>query len=138
LHALQIAQDVKLTEVTGQPPVQLTAFRSNMVGFQLLPTVGAVSPPSATAGGTITVNVTPAVLPTQEKLLLLGDFAVPAVAVAFNSPPSNTIQFKLPKAPDPEILPGLYFLRVQIDGAQSRLTYNAVTEAYTGPTYTVT
>ena len=138
LHSLQIAQDVMLTEVKGQPPVQRTAFRSNMVGFQLLPALGAVTPPSATAGDAITVKVQPAVIATQEKVLLLGDHAVPAVAVAFDSPPSNSIQFTLPKAPQPVIPPGNYFLRVRIDGAESRLTYNPATEAYTGPPYTVT
>ena len=138
LHSLQIAQDVMLAEVKGQPAVQRTAFRSNMVGFQLLPALGAVTPPSATAGDTITVKVQPAVIATQEKVLLLGDYAVPPVAVAFNSPPSNSIQFTLPKAPDPVIPPGNYFLRVRIDGAESRLTYNPATEAYTGPPYTVT
>jgi hypothetical protein len=138
LHSLQVAQDMMLAEVKGQPPVQRTAFRSNVVGFQLLPTLGVVSPLSATAGGTITVNVQPAVVSTQEKTLLLGDFAVPAVNVPFASPPSNTIQFTLPQPPDPVIPPGNYFLRVRIDGAESRLKYNPTTEAYTGPPYTVT
>jgi uncharacterized protein DUF4255 len=138
LHSLQIAQDVMLAEVKGQPTVQRTVFRSNAVGFQLLPTLGAVSPPSATAGGTITVNANPPVFATQEKFLLLGDYAVPALPVAFDSPPSNTIQFTLPQAPDPLIPTGNYFLRVRIDGAESRLTYNTTTEAYTGPLYTVT
>jgi hypothetical protein len=138
LHSLQIVQDVQLAEVKGQPPVQRTIFRSNTVGFQLLPTLGAVSPPSATAGVTITVNVNPPVFATQEKYLLLGNHAVPADAVAFDAPPSNSVHFTLPKAPDPQIPTGIYFLRVRVDGAESRLAYNTTTEAYTGPLYTVT
>jgi hypothetical protein len=78
------------------------------------------------------------VLATQEKILLLGDYAVPAVPVVFNSPPSDSIDFTLPKSPDPQIPPGNYFLRVRIDGAESRLTYDPATETYTGPPYTVT
>jgi hypothetical protein len=138
LHSLQIVHDVLLSEVKGQPPVQRTVFHSNTVGFQLLPTLGAVSPPSATAGVTITVNVNPPVYATQEKFLLLGSYTVPADAVAFDAPPTNTIHFTLPKAPDPQIPTGTYFLRVRIDGAESRLTYNTSTEAYTGPLYMVT
>ena len=138
LHSLQVEQDVMLTEVTGQPPVQRKGFQSNVVGFLLLPKLGAVAPPTATAGDTITVNVQPAVTATQEKTLLLGDNAVPALPVPFNSPPSNIIQFKLPLAPDPLILPGKYFLRVRIDGAESRLQFDKVTQEYTLPTYQVT
>lgn len=138
LHSLQVEQDVVLTEVQGQPPVRRTAFKSNVAGFMLLPKLGTVTPPTATAGGTITVHVTPAVEPTQEKILLLGDNAVPALPVPFNSPASNTIQFQLPKAPDPVIPPGSYFLRVRIDGAESRLTFDTTTQQYTGPLYTVT
>jgi len=138
LHSLQVEQDVMLNEVDGQPPVQRPAFRSNQVGFLLLPKLGAVTPPTATAGDTITINVQPAVIATQDKILLLGDNAVPAIPVAFNSAPSNSIQFKLPVAPDPVILPGSYFLRVRIDGAESRLTFNNVTREYTGPNYIVT
>jgi len=138
LHSLQVEQDVMLTEVEGQPPVQRPAFRSNRVGFLLLPNLGVVAPPTATAGDTITVNLQPAVTATQEKILLLGDNAVPAIPVPFGSPPSNSVQFKLPQAPDPVIAPGNYFLRVRIDGAESRLTFNKVTQVYTGPNYTVT
>ena len=118
--------------------MQRTGFRSNLVGFQLLPALGAVTPPSAKAGDTITVNLQPAVTATQEKILLLGDFAVPGVPVPFNSPPSTSIQFILPEAPAPAIPTGTYFLRVRIDGAESRLTFNPTTEVYTGPLYTVT
>jgi hypothetical protein len=138
LHSLQIMQDVLLAEVKGQPPVQRTVFHSNTVGFQLLPILGAVSPASATAGVTITVNVNPPVYATQEKYLLLGNYTVAADAVAFDAPPTNIVHFTLPKAPDPQIPTGTYFLRVRIDGAESRLTYNTTTEAYTGPVYTVT
>jgi hypothetical protein len=138
LHSLQIDQDVLLAEVKGQPPVQRTIFHSNAVGFQLLPTLGVVSPASATAGDTITVNVNPPVFATQEKFLLLGNFAVAADAVAFDAPPTNSIHFTLPEAPDPQIPTGTYFLRVRIDGAESRLTYNTTTEAFTGPLYPVT
>jgi hypothetical protein len=78
------------------------------------------------------------VLATQERFLLLGDFAVAADAVPRGSPPSNTIKFTLPKAPAMTIPPGTYFVRVRIDGAESRLTFNPVTQEYTGPNYTVT
>jgi hypothetical protein len=138
LHSLQIEQDVMLNEVDGQPPVQRPAFRSNLAGFLLLPKLVTVTPPTATAGDTITVTVQPAVAPTQEKILLLGDNAVPAVPVPFDSSPSNNVQFTLPVAPDPVVPPGNYFLRIRIDGAESRLTFNSVTQEYTGPPYTVT
>ncbi len=138
LHSLQVEQDVMLAEVDGQPAVQRHAFTSNRVGFLLLGKLGAVAPPTATAGGTITVTVQPAVTAAQEKILLLGDNAVPAVPVPFASPPSNNIQFKLPQAPDPVIPAGSYFLRLRIDGAETRLTFNNVTQQYTGPNYTVT
>lgn len=138
LHSLQVEQDVLLNEVKGQPPVQRQAFRSNLAGFVLLPKVGTVTPPSASAGGVITVQVQPAVGATQEKILLLGDIAVPAIPVDPSSAPSTTVQFRLPSAPAPVVLPGAYLLRIRIDGAESRLTFNTVTKEYNGPNYNVT
>jgi len=137
LHTLQIQQDIMLNEVDAQPPVQRTAFHSNLAGFMLLPHIAPVTPPSASAGGVVTVSVQPAVMPTQEKLLLLGDNVVVADPVPFDSAPSTSITFTLPIAPD-AVAPGSYFLRVRIDGAESRLTFNTTTQQYTGPMYTVT
>jgi hypothetical protein len=138
LHSLQVVQDVMLTVVDGQPPVKRGGFRSNAVGFLLLPTLGTVTPPSATAGDTITVAVQPAVTATQERILLLGDHAVAGIPVPFDTPPSTTVQFQLPKAPEPVIPPGSYLLRARIDGAESRLTFDNTTKQYTGPKFTVT
>jgi hypothetical protein len=42
----------------------------------------------------------------------------------------------LPTGPA-RIPPGVYFARVRVDGAESRLTFNPVTLQYTGPTFTV-
>jgi hypothetical protein len=138
LHSLQVVQDLLLDEVEGQPPVQRPGFRSNLAGFVLLPKLETVTPPAAaTAGDTITVAVQPAVFATQEKLLLLGDNAVRATPVAFDSPPASSVEFTLPVAPDP-VPPGNYLLRVRIDGAESRLTFNALTQEYNGPPYSVT
>jgi hypothetical protein len=129
---------VALDEIDGQPPVVRQAFRSNLAGFMLLPKLGAVTPPSGGPGDTVTVQVQPAVAATQEKVLLLGDFAVPAVPVSAGSPPANSIDFVLPAAPDAVIPAGAYLLRVRIDGAESRLNFDPVTKEYTGPDYTVT
>jgi Pvc16 N-terminal domain len=138
LHSIDVEHDILLDEVDGQPPVQRLAFRSNLAGFLLLPKLGTVTPPGATAGDTVTAQVQPAVAATQEKVLLLGDVAISAVPVDFDAAPSTTIDFKLPKAPDREIPAGTYFVRLRVDGAESRLTFNTVTLAYTGPNYTVT
>jgi hypothetical protein len=138
LHAVQVVQDFLLTIVEGQPPETRTGFRSNAVGFMLLPTLVNVQPqPSAGPGDTVTVTVQPPVRATQEKFLLLGDHVVPAVPVPFDAAPSQTIAFQLPQAPAPVIPPGTYFLRVRIDGAETRLTVNPTTQQYTGPRYQI-
>lgn len=138
LHSLQVQQDVLLNEVAGQPPVERPAFRSNLAGFMLLPKVGTVTPPNASAGGIVIVQVQPAVGATQEKILLLGDIAVPAIPVDAGSAPSASVQFQLPADSDSAIPPGSYLLRIRIDGAESRLTFNAATREYAGPVYNVT
>jgi hypothetical protein len=138
LHSLQVLQDIDLDVVHGQPLQTRTIFHSNVVGFMLLPHLVSFIPGTGTAGDTITVHVSPAVEATQEKILLIGDHAVPAIPVPFNSPPSTSIPFQLPKAPDPAIPPGTYFLRVRIDGAETRLDFNKPTQQYTGPNFTVT
>ncbi|HEV2387312.1 MAG TPA: DUF4255 domain-containing protein [Candidatus Acidoferrales bacterium] len=143
LHSIQVVQDVMLTVVDKKPAVQRGGFRSNAAGFLLIPAVSNPTPASAGPGQTITVTVQPAVKPTQEKVLLLGDYSVPALPVSFDSPPSSTIKFQLPQAPDLVIPPGNYLLRVRIDGVESRLNIDLNPPSptylqYVGPLYTVT
>lgn len=143
LHTIQVIQDVMLTVADKKPPVPRGGFRSNAAGFLLIPAVSGAAPASAGPGQTVTVTVHPAVRPTQEKILLLGDYAVPAAPVSFDAAPSPTIEFPLPQAPSPVIPAGNYLLRVRIDGAESRLNVdlNPLSPTYlqyVGPLYTVT
>jgi hypothetical protein len=139
LHTVEVVQDLLLTVVNGQPPEKHPGFRSNAVGFMLLPHLVDVNPkPSAGPGDTVTVTVSPKVFATQQKFLLLGDIVVPAVPAKFDSPPSSTIDFVLPKAPDAVIPAGTYLLRVRVDGAETRLTTDPLTKQYSGPTYQIT
>lgn len=137
-HPVQVVHDVMLEVVDGQPPVAHRGYFSNTAVFLLIPAMTAINPPvTAAAGATVTVTVTPPVRATQEVFLLLGDFAVPAVPVAPNTPPRTNVDFKLPTAPA-AIPAGTYLRRVRVDGAESRLTFDPVTGLYDGPTYNVT
>jgi hypothetical protein len=82
------------------------------------------------------VTVDPPAGARQEKVLLLGDFAVSAEPVPVNDPPSATVQFRLP-AGAARIPAGSYLARIRIDGAESRLTVNPVTTQYDGPNFAV-
>jgi hypothetical protein len=118
LHTIVVVQDLKLTIVDHHPPEPRPGFRSNVVGFMLQPKLIDVQPqPSAGPGDTITVKLSP---------------------VVFDSPPTDTIGFKLPQTPEPLIPPGTYLIRLRVDGAETRLTVDPSTKRYIGPTYQVT
>ena len=137
LHSLQVVQPVMLTVIRGQPPVQRGGFSSNVVGFQLLPRITGAA--TRVGPNTVSVPVLPAVKPTQERSLLLGDHVVPGVPPQPTDPPATNILFQLPQPPNDPILPGQYLMRVRIDGAESRLQVdpNPNNPTYIGPTFTV-
>jgi hypothetical protein len=138
LHTVDVVQDLLLPVVEGQPPEIHPGFHSNAVGLMLLPHLVKVQPPlSASTADTVTVTVSPKVLATQQKFLLLGNIVVPAAPVKFDSPPSATIDFPLAAGSGLVVPPGTYFLRVRVDGAETRLTTNPVTSRYDGPTYKI-
>ena len=68
--------------------------------------------------------------------MLLGDREIPGDSVAVGSPPSATIDFTLPTGAA-ALPPGNYFIRIRIDGAESRLTVDGVTGSYNGPNFLV-
>jgi hypothetical protein len=110
-------------------------FSSNVAAFVLIPTITNVVPPpspGAAGGSTITVTLDPPVRPGQRISLLLGDDSVDANPLPPTPPTSATVQFVLPEAA------GTHLMRVRVDGAESRLTFDPATSTFTGPTYTVT
>jgi Pvc16 N-terminal domain/IPT/TIG domain len=138
-HPAQVIQDVMLETVTGQPPVAHLGYRSNVVAFLMIPTINSILPGAgAGPGDVVTVNVTPLMRPTQQAVLLLDDFAISADPVAPTTPPSATVQFRLPTGTAALPAKPDYLARIRIDGAESRLSVNPATRRYDGPTYNVT
>jgi hypothetical protein len=103
----------------------------------VIPRLVSLLPAGGGAGATLTATVQPPVLATQRKSLLFGDFELPAQPVLPDAPPSTTVAFVLPTGVA-AIPAGTYFVRVRVDGAESRLTSNPATGEYTGPTYGIT
>jgi hypothetical protein len=137
-HPVQVVHDIPLEVIQGQPPVPHSAFSSNIVPFMLIPLLNSITPAAAGPGDTVTVNVTPAVSAAQEAVLLLDDFAIPAVAVPAAAPPRTAVDFVLPGGPLALPAKPDYLARIRVDGGESRLTVNAATQQYDGPTYNVT
>jgi hypothetical protein len=140
IHPLQVVQPVMVTEIKGQPPVQRGGFSSNVVGFQLIPTI--TGPATTGAGGVVSVPLLPAVTSTQERSLLLNDYVVPGVPPQPGSAPATNIPFQRPQPPSPPVPSGKYLMRVRIDGAESRLQVDTNPNSptylqYIGPYYTV-
>jgi hypothetical protein len=141
VHSLQIVQKIELIVIDRRPPVPRGGFSSNVVGFQLLPTITGAARDLVNPN-LIRVSVTPAVKPTQERSLLLGDHVVPGVPPQPTDPPTETLLFQLPQPPNDPIPLGQYLMRVQIAGAESRLDIDDNRSSptylqYLGPTFTL-
>ncbi|HEX8162182.1 MAG TPA: Pvc16 family protein [Pyrinomonadaceae bacterium] len=136
-HPVRVIHDVLLEVVEGQPAVAHRGYASNVVAFLMIPTINSLVPPSAAAGGALTVNVTPPVGALQDAVLLLDDFSIAADPVAPTSPPRANVQFTLPTgAAAPPVKS--YLARIRVEGAESRLSTDPVTKQYNAPTFSVT
>ncbi len=105
--------------VFPRSPAPHQGFSSSPAPFQLIPTIQDASPVQATQGSPLTITVSPDVGRTQQATLYVGDNALPIDERPVGGPASSaTITF-----PIPDNLPtGTFPLRVEIDGAQSKLT----------------
>ena len=135
VHALTVSRDLLLPVPSG-PPVAHRGFSSNAMPLLVAPRFGGVAPDPAAPGDLLTVNVTANVTALQSRILLVGDFAIEGEAVAPDAPPSGTVTFRLPTGFH-RIPAGTYFVRLRIDGAESRLDFNPATGLYTGPNLTL-
>jgi hypothetical protein len=95
-------------------------FASNPVPFQLIPTIQPPTTPpfQVQQQQPLTLTLSPAVGNRQTVVVYIGDTAVPLAQGPLTSPTtSNTVTVILPST----IAPGTYPLRVEVDGAQSKL-----------------
>lgn len=97
-------------------------FSSDPALFQLLPTITNATPITVARGSTLTLQLTPDVGQTQNACAYIGDTAIQVDERPVSDPAvSPTIDFPIPA----EFPTGSYPLRVEIDGAQSPLTFTA-------------
>lgn len=105
-------------------------FTSGPMPFQLLPTIVGTAPSPVAQSGTVTVTVSPPVGSMQQATLYIGDVAIPIDQRPATDPPSSsTLDFPLAG----KVAPGTYPLRIEIDGAQSRLVLDTSSDT---PQYT--
>jgi hypothetical protein len=117
----------------GLPPVEHTGFESNVAAFVLSPTIVAANAPDAQH---VNVTVSPPVGAGQRTTLLLNRVpGGPPTAHAFVNPPAPTdstaIAFTITG-----VAAGAYFIRIQVDGAESPLVLDPASPAF-GPTVTI-
>jgi hypothetical protein len=97
-----------------------SGFSSNPVPFQLIPLIQlpANPPIQAKQGKPLTLTLTPAVGVMQSTVIYIGDQALPVPARPLSGPASSVqITVTVPT----NFVVGTYPLRVEVDGAQSRL-----------------
>jgi hypothetical protein len=116
----------------GTPEVPHRGFESNIAAFVLRP---QVSSPSASAT-LVTFQVDPTVGKNQRVVLLLHEnAAVAPAAYTFPDEPrsadTNTLEIAISG-----VKPGQYFVRIQIDGAESPLDLDAASPGF-GPMVTI-
>jgi Pvc16 N-terminal domain len=144
LKGLQVIQKIAM----GTPSAAHRGFESNVAPFLMRPTITsatAVAAPGTQGGTNVTLQLSPNIGAGQRAILLLNN--MPAAPLAsFSSPPvvaaadavsvtiniGNGVIGTGVLAPVP---PGTYLARVQIDGAESPLTFAG--GAFTGPTVVV-
>jgi hypothetical protein len=84
-----------------------------------VPTIALAAPSPVARGSSVTITVSPAVGSMQQATLYIGDNALPIDQRPLSGPPSSTtLTFPIPAT----FTPGTYPLRIEIDGAQSKLT----------------
>jgi hypothetical protein len=154
-HTVQVVQNVPL----GSPPTLRPAVESNGTSFVLHPTVTATVSNLQGAGsgprsGNLTLTLDPPVGPFQRVTVLLNQLAAPASppstvtppAYSFPAPSLFSLQSPPSSPPVPTntivvpftgVVPGVYLVRAQVDGADSPLATDA-NGVYVNPQVTVT
>jgi len=105
---------------TGSPSEPHRGFESNVAAFLLRPRIDTELPDmprmQVQQHTTLTLAVTPAVGRSQQATLLLNDLAIAAGLVP-RPDPTRSLDFPIPA----DFPPGIYLVRLRVDGAESPL-----------------
>ena len=133
LHALQISQKIKMGK-KGKETDHL-GVESRLATFVLAPKIVGSGPGKPT----ITINTKPKVKKGQRVVLLLNDVNL---SKAYSLPAQST-PAPVPNEIDPTVFgtagvdAGTYVMRIQVDGAESRLGVDATTGLFNSPTIVI-
>ncbi|MGA3006911.1 MAG: DUF4255 domain-containing protein [Opitutaceae bacterium] len=124
VRSVRVVRQVSFGVSTDPHP----GFSSNSVQFFLVPTITTPPPISAAVSTTLTLAVTPPVEREQQVALMVGNYSITLPARPPTDPDSSsTLNFPIP-VDFPYTTPATSLpLRVQVDGAQSKLTLDQTT-----------
>jgi hypothetical protein len=131
---------VKHLVAFGTPADPHRGVDSNVAAFVLAPTVVVPDPlptPTFTVarGGTLTLNVAPAIGRAQDVLVIIGEQTLPVPPRDPLGPAtSTTVDVLIPAG----FATGDFLLRLRVDGADSRLSLDPNTREFVGPIVRVT
>ncbi len=114
LHSVQVAHRVAFDPAL--PNDTRRGVESNVAPFILSPQITTAPPISAPPNSTLSLGISPPVGRAQRAALLVGSNTISILPRPVGAPPASTLHF-----PIPDLAPGDYLLRVQIDGAESPL-----------------
>ena len=150
IHSLQIAHKMMM----GDPAQEHSGSESRVTSFVLSPTITAVEKSAVTSeivdtvtlySLDITLTIAPLVGKKQRVLLCLNEYqkiSVPAKAYSVKAPMDNGISQPAQETTDSikfavtKVVAGTYFVRIQIDGAESPLDFTEGSATF-GPTVTI-
>ena len=114
-HTVRVKRAVKFPSSTRPH----AGFSSSPAPVQIIPIIQNATPVTTKQGSTLTLKIVPAVGRTQAVVVFFGDVAMPIPARP-STDPNTSPNIVLP-VPATAVV-GTFPLRVEIDGAQSRLT----------------
>ncbi|WP_448612075.1 DUF4255 domain-containing protein [Geodermatophilus sp. URMC 60] len=105
IQRLQLVGDVPI----GEPPRDIAVMRSNVAAFVLVPMVRSTFPAAGDAGTTVTITGERLLADRGPTIVLVGDHAIAPEPGATATQVAVTV---------PAIAPGVYAVRVRVNGAE--------------------
>jgi len=133
INTVRVVRQVEI----GAPPAR-NVVESNMAMFFLRPVI--LPSPTPPSNGVVTVAVSPAVDPSQRVQLLLNERNPPAgtaaLSLTFDAKPAQILPNKVGFSTF-GARPGVYLVRVRVDGAESTLRVDPATRQFVAPVVTL-